>query len=55
MVPVLLNLEYKNNEFYSNMKTVFSIHNLLFKGIFVPIVLPELFGYDYMPLTNGSV
>ena len=55
MVPVLLNLEYKNNEFYSNMKTVFSIHNLLFKGSFVPNVLPELFGYDYMPLTNGCV
>ena len=55
MVPVLLNLEYKNNEFYSNMNTVFSIHNLLFKGSFVPNVLPELFGYDYMPLTNGSV
>ena len=55
MVPVLLNLEYKNHEFYSNMKTVFSIHNLLFKGNFVPNVLPELFGYDYMPLTNGSV
>ena len=55
MVPLLLNLEYKNNEFYSNMKTVFSIHNLLFKGSFVPNVLPELFGYDYMPLTNGSV
>ena len=55
MVPVLLNLEYKNNEFYSNMKTVFSIHNLLFKGSFSPNVLPELFGYDYMPLTNGSV
>lgn len=55
MVPVLLNLEYKNNEFYSNVKTVFSIHNLLFKGSFVPNVLPELFGYDYMPLTNGSV
>ena len=55
MVPVLLNLEYKNNEFYSNMKTVFSFHNLLFKGSFVPNVLPELFGYDYMPLTNGSV
>ena len=55
MVPVLLNLEYKNNEFYSNMKTVFSIHNLLFKGSFSPKVLPELFGYDYMPLVNGSV
>lgn len=55
MVPVLLNLEYKNDEFYSNIKTVFSIHNLLFKGNFIPQVLPELFGYDYMPLINGSL
>ena len=55
MVPVLLNLEYKNDKFYSKMKTVFSIHNLLFKGNFIPQVLPELFGYDYMPLANGSL
>ena len=55
MVPVLLNLEYKKDLFYSKMKTVFSIHNLLFKGSFSPKVLPELFGYDYMPLVNGSV
>lgn len=55
MVPVLLNLEYKKDPFYSNIKTVFSIHNLLFKGNFEPRILPELFGYDYMPLANGSV
>lgn len=55
MVPVLLNLEYKKDEFYSKIKTVFSIHNLLFKGSFSPKILPELFGYDYMPLANGSV
>lgn len=55
MIPVLLNLEYKREEFYSKIKTVFSIHNLLFKGSFSPKVLPELFGYDYMPLANGSV
>lgn len=55
MVPVLLNLEYKRDEFYSKIKTIFSIHNLLFKGNFSPKVLPELFGYDYMPLANGSV
>ena len=55
MVPVLLNLEYKKDLFYSKIKTVFSIHNLLFKGSFSPKILPELFGYDYMPLVNGSV
>lgn len=55
MVPVLLNLEYKKDAFYSRIKTIFSIHNLLFKGSFSPKILPELFGYDYMPLANGSV
>lgn len=55
MIPVLLNLEYKKDAFYSKIKTVFSIHNLLFKGSFSPKILPELFGYDYMPLVNGSV
>lgn len=55
MIPVLLNLEYKRDKFYSKIKTIFSIHNLLFKGSFSPKVLPELFGYDYMPLANGSV
>ena len=55
MIPVLLNLEYKKDVFYKEIKTVFSIHNLLFKGCFAPNILPELFGYDYMPLTNGSV
>ena len=45
----------QNITFYSKIKTVFSIHNLLFKGSFSPKVLPELFGYDYMPLVNGSV
>lgn len=55
MIPVLLNLEYKKDKFYENIKTVFSIHNLLFKGNFPANILPELFGYDYMPLVNGSV
>lgn len=55
MVPVLHKLEYKRDPFYSNIKTVLSIHNLLFKGVFSPEVLPELFGYDYLPMENGSL
>lgn len=55
MIPVLLNLEYKKDKFYEDIKSIFSIHNLLFKGCFTANILPELFGYDYMPLTNGSV
>lgn len=55
MIPVLHKLEYINDTFYSNIKTVFSIHNLLFKGTFSSDILPNYFGYDYMPMANGSV
>ncbi|EEH99794.1 MULTISPECIES: glycogen synthase GlgA [Clostridium] len=55
MVPVLLKLEYSKEEKFKNMKTMFSIHNLFFKGMFDPKVLPELFGYDYESFNNGSL
>lgn len=55
MVPVILEFEYKKDLFYHNIKTIFSIHNLHFKGIFTPKVLPDLFGYDYIPYRNGSL
>ncbi|AWK50152.1 glycogen synthase GlgA [Clostridium beijerinckii] len=47
MIPVLLKLQYKRNDmFYWNMKSVYSIHNIAFQGIFDPQILPELFGFD---------
>lgn len=55
MIPVMLRVEYYNDSFYSNIKTVFSIHNLLFQGNYVPSVLPELFGYDYRLYDNMSL
>ena len=55
MIPVLLKLEYIRDDFYKNMKTIFSIHNLFFQGIFPPDILPEVFGYDYEPFRNGSL
>ncbi len=55
MVPVLHKFEYIRDPFYSGMKTMFSIHNLFFKGNFSPEILPELFGYDLTPMRNGSL
>lgn len=55
MIPVLLKLEYIRDDFYKNMKTIFSIHNLFFQGIFPPDILPEVFGYDYEPFRNESL
>lgn len=55
MIPVLHKLEYINDKKFKNMKTILSIHNLFFKGMFSPEVLPELFGYDYESYFNGSL
>lgn len=56
MIPVILTLEYSRyDEFYRGIKTIFSIHNILFQGTFAPEILPELFGYDMEPYYNKSV
>ncbi|WP_300260760.1 glycogen synthase GlgA [Clostridium sp.] len=55
MIPVLHKLEYSKDPFYKDIKTVTSIHNLLFQGNFSADILPELFGYDYEPIINGSL
>lgn len=34
MVPVLLDAYYSKNEFYQNIRTVFTIHNLRYQGIY---------------------
>ena len=55
MIPVLHKLEYIKDEKFKNIKTVLSIHNLFFKGMFSPEILPELFGFDYEPFNNRSL
>jgi len=55
MIPVLYELQYKNDPFYSDIKTVYSIHNLLFQGVFDPKILGELFGWDEQQFNNGSL
>lgn len=55
MIPVLHKLEYIKEEKFKDMKSIFSIHNLFFKGMYSPQVLPELFGYDLEPFLNGSL
>lgn len=55
MIPVLHKVEYMKDDYYKNMKTVFSIHNLFFTGTFSKEILPELFGYDYGLFDDGSL
>ncbi len=55
MIPVMLKVEYKKDDFYKNIKTVFSIHNILYQGVFDPKVLPDIFGYDMRLFNDGSL
>lgn len=55
MIPVLLKVEYAKDLFYFNIKSVFSIHNIKFQGVFPKEILSDLFGYDLEPYYNGSL
>lgn len=55
MIPMIYRFEYEKRNMYKNIKTFFSIHNLLFQGTFSPEILPELLGYNYEPYFNRSL
>jgi starch synthase len=46
MVSFLLEAKYKDNELYKEMKTMFTIHNLQFQGIFPKSVMHDLLELD---------
>ncbi|MGE8077584.1 glycogen synthase GlgA [Peribacillus loiseleuriae] len=41
-IPVLLKAHYRNHPFYQGIKTVFTIHNLRYQGVYPKNVLAEL-------------
>lgn len=44
MIPVLLKAHYLHLPFYSNIKTVTTVHNLKYQGVFSQDLFKELFG-----------
>ncbi|MBM4762668.1 glycogen synthase GlgA [Bacillus sp. B15-48] len=46
MVPFLLNEKYRDIEGYKSIRTVFTIHNLQFQGIFPKEILGDLLGLE---------
>ncbi|MGL5378016.1 MAG: glycogen synthase GlgA [Cetobacterium sp.] len=46
MIPVLLKTFYSEDELLKNTKTVFTIHNLKYQGVFSKNILGELLGLD---------
>ncbi len=46
MIPVLLNAYFVRDEFYQGIKTVFTIHNLRYQGIYSMDVVADFFSLD---------
>ncbi|CRK84515.1 glycogen synthase GlgA [Neobacillus massiliamazoniensis] len=55
MIPFLLRKEYYKRKGYSLIRTVFTIHNLQFQGIFPKEVLGDLLGLDYRSFHSGQL
>ena len=55
MIPYLLRTEYYKRKGYGLIKTVFTIHNLQFQGIFPKEVLEDLLGLDYQSFQSGHL
>ncbi|MBK5253716.1 MAG: glycogen synthase GlgA [Peptostreptococcaceae bacterium] len=47
LVPVLLKEEYNDEPKYKNIKTVFTIHNIKFQGIYKPYMISDVLGLEY--------
>jgi starch synthase len=55
MIPVLYKLQYGKEDFYKNIKVLYSIHNILFQGNYDASILGELFGFSDDIYKDGSV
>jgi len=55
MLPVILKDNYQQYDFYSSIKTIFTIHNLRYQGIFGPEIIPDVLGVDFSYWHDGSI
>ena len=55
LVPVLLKLEHQGDERYEKIKTIFTIHNLKYQGIFPKDVMSDVLGLDWQYFNNGDL
>ena len=55
LVNVFLKLEHNGDQRYSNIKTVFSIHNLKYQGMFDKNIMSDVLGLDWKYFNNGDL
>lgn len=55
MIPLILKEKYSGLEKYKNIKTVYTIHNLQYQGVFSNKVLGDILDLPYKYLENGDV
>ncbi len=55
MIAVLLNAYYVENDFYKGIKTMFTIHNLRYQGVYSLDMVADLFSLDHTYFTNDKL
>ena len=55
MIPVFLEAFYRYDVRFQNIKTMYTIHNLRYQGIFSKTILTELLGLDYSYFTEDKL
>ena len=55
LVPVFLKLEHMGDDRYSRIKTMLTIHNLKYQGVFGKNVMGDVLGLDWKYFNNGDL
>ena len=55
LISVFLKLEHNGDERYAPIKTMFTIHNLKYQGVFPKDVMSDVLGLDWKYFNNGDL
>ena len=55
LVNVLLKLEHQGDERYEKIRTLYTIHNLKYQGVFSKDVMSDVLGLDWKYFNNGDL